>query len=214
MARVAVVDYGLGNLYSVCRACEHAGMEPSVTGAADDLFAADAVVLPGVGAFADAMAALNERGLGEALQHLAGEGKPLFGVCLGLQLLMSESHEFGVHPGLGLIDGVVERLPADNGRKVPQVGWNRIAAPAGVDSSGSVLDGAEGTYVYFVHSYYVRPSDPSVVFSESRFGPLAFCSSVRQGNVFGCQFHPERSASQGLAIYRNMARLLAEGGCW
>jgi len=214
MVRVAVVDYGLGNLYSVCRACEHAGMEATITGSADDLAAADAIVLPGVGAFADAMAALNERGLSEALRHLAADGKPLFGICLGLQLLMTESHEFGIHPGLGLIDGVVERLPANGGRKVPQVGWSAINPPAGVDWTGTVLDGAADAYVYFVHSYYVRSADPSVAFSESRFGPLVFCSSVRRGNVFGCQFHPERSASQGLAIYRNMARLLTDGGCW
>jgi len=154
MVRVAVVDYGLGNLFSVCRACEHAGLVATITGAPDDLAAADAVVLPGVGAF------------------------------------------------------------ADDGRKVPQVGWSAITPPEGVDWAGTVLEGAVGTQVYFVHSYYVRPADPSVVFSESRFGPLVFCSSVRRANVFGCQFHPERSASQGLAIYRNMARLLTDGGCW
>ena len=113
MARVAIVDYGLGNLFSVCRACEHAGMEATVTGVADDLAAADAILLPGVGAFADAMAALDERGLTDALKHFAADGKPLLGICLGLQLLMSESHEFGTHQGLGLIDGTVELLPAD-----------------------------------------------------------------------------------------------------
>lgn len=215
MARIAIVDYGLGNLYSVRRACEHAGLDALVSGAAEDLEGADAIVLPGVGAFADAMAALAERGLVNPLRRLAADGKPVFGICLGLQLLMAESQEFGTHEGLGLIDGLVERLPAGDGRKVPQVGWNAIGRPPSTDWAGSPLDGlADGTFVYFVHSYYVRPCDRAVVFSETRFGPLVFCSSVRQGNVFGCQFHPERSASQGLAIYRNMARLLANGGCW
>jgi len=217
--RVAVVDYGLGNLFSIRQACEHAGMTVQITGEATELAAADALLLPGVGAFADAMQALNERGLADPIRDIAAAGKPLIGICLGLQLLMGESHEFGIHPGLGLIAGTVERLADDiadtvTGRtlKVPQVGWNQIRRPDGVDWQGGVYDGlGDGAYMYFVHSYYVKPDDPAVVLSTVGFGEVEVCSSVLIGNIYACQFHPERSGSQGLLVYDNMARMLSEG---
>ncbi len=212
--RVAIVDYGLGNLYSVQRACASSGMAPTVTGEPGEFKDADAVLLPGVGAFGDAMAALNERGLADALKGLAADGKPLIGICLGLQLLMSESHEFGTHAGLGLIEGTVERLPEDMARrlKVPQVSWRPVTAPDGVVWAGGPLDGvADGAFFYFVHSFYVKPNDPGVVLTTTEFGDMAFCSAVRRGNVAAFQFHPERSAFQGMRVYRNISRMLSEG---
>lgn len=216
MATVAIVDYGLGNLFSVAQACRHAGLEARITGDAEAMRAADAILLPGVGAFGDAMAALGERGLDRTLVDLARAGKPLIGICLGLQLLMSESREFGDHPGLGLIEGTVERLPdatdaAGRRIKVPQVGWAPVRPAPGAEWAGTPLAGVpQAAYMYFVHSYRVVPRDPAVVLAETPFGGDAFCSAVAAGAVFGCQFHPERSASLGLGIYRNIARRIEE----
>jgi len=219
---VAVVDYGLGNLYSIVRACNQAGLNAHVTGEAIDLHRADMVLLPGVGAFADAMSALKERGLTDALRNVAATGKPMVGICLGLQLMMSVSHEFGTHEGLGLIEGAVERLPEDvpdglhgGGRslKVPQVGWRPIKEPQPGRWAGTPLDGTKpGVYQYFVHSYFVKPHDPSVIAAVSRFGDRSFCAAVVKDNIFACQFHPERSGPDGLAIYNNIAKWLSEGG--
>jgi len=218
--RIAIVDYGLGNLFSIGRACEWAGMTPVVTDDAGDMERSDAVMLPGVGAFVEAMEALKRRDLISPLRDLAAAGKPLIGICLGQQLLMSESHEFGTHEGLGLIEGAVERLPdkaafdaGGHRLKVPQVGWNRVMAPEGTNWQGSILEGvAYGAYMYFVHSYHVCPLDRSVVLATSSFGGHDFCSAVRQGNITACQFHPEKSGREGLRLYENIARLLVEGG--
>lgn len=209
----AIVDYGMGNLFSVTQACERAGMRALVTARPEELLAAPAVILPGVGAFGDAMQTLKTLGLVEVLREVASAGQVLLGVCLGMQLLMERSDEFGRHEGLGLIEGDVLRLPdAEAGRrrlKIPQVGWNQIR-PAGA-WEGTVLQGlADGEYMYFVHSFYCRPADPGVWLSLTSYGPTEFCSALRKGRVFGCQFHPERSGSQGIKVYQNLARLI---GC-
>lgn len=206
--RVAIVDHGLGNLFSVKHACEHVGMQADITSDRQTLLAADAVILPGVGAFGDAMETLHRLDLVTVLQDIAVSPKPLVGVCLGVQLLMTESYEFGHHKGLGIIEGPVTRFdhPKEDGHelKVPQICWNRIYGRA--PWKGTLLDGvADGEYVYFVHSYYVQPRNPDVVLSTTRYGHIDFCSSLRKGNVFACQFHPERSGAQGLRMYRNLA---------
>lgn len=212
-ARVAIVDYGMGNLFSVQRACEHVGLQVMISACADEVLRADAVILPGVGAFGDAMAELTRLGLVEVLRDVAASGKPLMGICLGMQLFMTESHEFGWHKGLGLIEGEVVRFDAPRRGsqilKVPQVGWNRIFK-AGQDAwQASLLEGLQdGEFMYFVHSFYARPVDPSVVLATSRYGHIEFCSSLRRGNLFACQFHPERSGAQGLRIYRSLASQL------
>lgn len=215
--QVAIVDYGMGNLFSVKHACEHAGMEARITSCRQTLLAADAVILPGVGAFGDAMEVLAKLDLISVLQDVAASGKPLVGICLGMQLLMSESHEFGRHRGLGIIEGEVTRLveSLDGGRplKVPHIGWNRIYAPTRPSEEGgdprwndSLLEGSsEGEFMYFVHSFYPQPVDARVILSTTRYGPMEFCSSLRRHNVFACQFHPERSGPQGLRIYHRLA---------
>ncbi len=204
--RVAIVDYGLGNLFSVQRACEAVGAAVAVTSSPSDVQSADAVILPGVGAFGDAMDALRARKLDDAIARVVDNGTPLMGVCLGMQLLMTESFEFGHHRGLGLIPGDVVRLSDEplNGRrtKVPQVGWNS-AHVAAQPWDGSPLAGQpDGLFLYFVHSFYVRPADAGSMLSVTRYGQTEFCSSLRRGRIFACQFHPERSGPAGLEIYR------------
>lgn len=159
------------------------------------------------------MATLRRLGLVEVLRETAGVGRPLMGVCLGVQLLMQESEEFGRSEGLGIFEGNVVRFdrPRKGARelKVPEVGWNRIHRRSGTPADvwkGGPLDGiSDGEHLYFVHSYFVRPADPSVVLSLTRYGDVEYCSSIARGSVFACQFHPERSGEEGLKIYRNWA---------
>lgn len=217
--KVAIVDYGMGNLYSVLRACEHEGIPAEITNDPTAVRAAPAVILPGVGAFEDAMKELHARKLVEPLRAAPAEGKPFFGICLGLQLMMETSYEFGTWEGLGLVKGTVTRFENPTGEdgdalKVPQVGWNAVHRPGGDASrwKGTFLeDLPDGVRMYFVHSYHVRPSDPSVVASLTRYGQIEFCSSVKSGNLFGCQWHPERSGDEGLHMYRNFARAIESG---
>jgi len=216
--QVAIVDYGMGNLFSVKHACEQAGLGTSITASSKEILASSAVILPGVGAFGDAMETLQRLDLVSVLRDVAASGKPMLGICLGMQLLMTESHEFGRHRGLGIIEGEVVRLieSVDGTRrlKVPHIGWNRIyprnpttvLGDGLISWKGSMLEGLlDGDFMYFVHSFFPRPLDTSAVLSTTRHGPIEFCSSLRSGGVFACQFHPERSGPQGLRVYRNLA---------
>jgi glutamine amidotransferase len=217
---IAVVDCALGNLQSIRNAFAQIGVEVFVTSDPGRIEAAHAVVLPGVGAFGDAMQALSEHDLVDVLRGVAESGKPLIGICLGMQLLLSESEEFGRHEGLGIIPGRVRRFSPphrspdglfDAGQKVPQVGWNRISPPpqTTVDThwKGSPLDGIEpDAYMYFMHSYLAEPEDPGVALCTTRYAGVEYCSALRVGSVVSFQFHPERSAKQGLTIYRNLVR--------
>ncbi len=207
-AKIAIIDYGMGNLFSVKHACAHAGLDAEITTDKETIVHASAVILPGIGAFRDAMDTLRKFDLVAVLRDVIESGKPFMGVCLGMQLLMRESNEFGMHRGLGIIEGDVVRLQSqdENARplKVPNIGWSRIRQVR--YWKGSMMeDVPDSSFMYFVHSYYVRPADPSIVLSTSRFGQLEFCSSVSKGNIFACQFHPERSGPDGLAIYRRFA---------
>lgn len=208
--QVAIVDYGMGNLFSVKHACEQAGMRATITTSRQEIRSADAVILPGVGAFGDAMHALEHLDLAGVLRDIAGTRKPLVGICLGMQLLMTVSYEFGRHQGLGIIAGEVVRLEdsVDGVRKlkVPQVGWNRIHQTTHSAWEQSLLKSVEDReFMYFVHSFYVKPGDSSLVLSMSKYGPVEFCSSLHRDNVFACQFHPERSGPSGIRIYQNLA---------
>jgi imidazole glycerol-phosphate synthase subunit HisH len=213
--RVAIVDFGLGNLFSVAQACQAVGLQSAITPDRRVIERADAVILPGVGAFGDAMQTLRRQDLVGVLRDTPARGVPLIGICLGVQLLMTESHEFGRHRGLGLIEGEV--VPLNNPRegerrlKVPQVGWNRIHATGGIAGwSGTPLDGLpDDTFMYFVHSFVVVPEDRSVVRSTTTYGDIEFCSSVSRGRIFACQFHPERSGSRGLRVYESLRKLVA-----
>ncbi len=214
--RVAIVDYGMGNLFSVKHACAHVGLDATITHARADVLAADAVIVPGIGAFGDAMATLREHDLVTALQTVAASGKPFVGICLGMQLLMTESQEFGRHAGLGIVPGTVTRFEnprtAEGQLKVPEVCWNalcRAGADRAADWTGTLLAGLpDGVFMYFVHSFYCQPDDPAVTLSVTRYGGIEFCSSLRYRNIFACQCHPERSGPHGLQVYRNLATLL------
>ena len=212
-AKVAIVDYGLGNLFSIQRACQTVGLPAVVTADPKTIEASPAIILPGVGAFGDAMSAIRALGLAEVIQKAAADGKPLMGICLGMQLLADESFEFGRHKGLGIIPGSVVRLEGlEEGKgqtlKVPQVGWNQIF-PASLDWRDSPLAALPaGEYLYFVHSYYFKPAAASVVLCRTRYGTLDFCSGLQRGNVCAFQFHPERSGPAGLGIYRGFAERL------
>lgn len=218
---IAIVDYGLGNLFSVKNACEYAGLPAVITASKQELLDADAIILPGVGAFGDAMTALRRLDLIHMFQDLAASSKPIIGICLGMQLLMTESYEFGRHKGLGIIQGSVVRFqePTEGScpLKIPEVGWNRIFRMNHWENSDSDPWGKtplrglkEGEFMYFVHSYIVHPDDPSIVLCRSRYGATEFCSSLMQRNIFAFQFHPERSGPKGLEIYRNIAHLIHE----
>lgn len=219
--RVAIVDYSLGNLFSVKHACDHVGLHAWITSDKHDLEQADAVILPGVGAFGDAMECLRRLDLVRPLQDISQSDRLLVGICLGQQLLMSESYEFGRHQGLGIIEGDVVRLENPTSLagplKVPQVGWNRIhPKQPGTDAHGHVTAWqgtplapiADGEFMYFVHSYFVRPAEPDVVLAVTRYGQIEFCSAIKKGNVIAFQFHPERSSIAGMQIYRYLAESL------
>lgn len=213
-AAIAIVDYGLGNLYSVKHACHHVGVAAEITSSREEILRADAAILPGVGAFGDAMATLHRLDLVGVLRDFVSTGRPLLGVCLGMQLLMSESEEFGAHKGLGIVGGTVTKIAAPTGHdalKVPQIGWNAIYRyPRPQDAadpwSGTLLEHvADGEPMYFVHSYVVQPANAATQLSRSSYGAFEFCSSIQYRNVTACQFHPERSGPRGLRIYQTLA---------
>lgn len=216
--KVGIIDYRMGNLFSVLRACEQAGLLPCLISDGQDLNKFDALILPGVGAFGEAMNNLKKLDLVEPIKAFIAGGKPFLGICLGLQLLLEESEEFGRHAGLGVFKGKVLRFPEikKNGDriKVPQVGWNQLHQPK-ADAArweDSLLGGIPaGAYMYFVHSYYVRPEEQRVVCSTSIYEEFEFCSSLASGNVFACQFHPEKSAQKGLRIYQNLVNKIERG---
>jgi glutamine amidotransferase len=205
----AIVDYRLGNLFSVERACSIAGLAPTITSERDAIEVADVVILPGVGAFGDAMNNLHTLDLVGPLRDVASSGRLLVGICLGFQLLMNESEEFGAHRGLGLVDGVVQRLaPTTAGAKVPQIGWNRIHETHETAWAHTPLnDQTDGAYMYFVHSYCVVPVDQRVAVAATTYGGAAYCSAISRGSIHAFQFHPERSGPAGIEIYRAIARL-------
>ncbi len=196
----AIIDYGAGNLFSVQNALNYLGISSIVTGSAEDLQSADRLILPGVGAFPDAMKMLEDAGLTEIIREEARK-KPLLGICLGMQMLFDKSFEFGETEGLGLIAGTVERMtPPD--LLIPQIGWNRLLA----NRECALLDGlGEEPYVYFVHSYAAVCRSENVAAYTDYGGRVPAC--VFSGNVYGCQFHPEKSGEIGLKILRNFSKL-------
>ena len=203
---IAIIDYGMGNLRSVQKGFEKVGFEAVVTADPKVVLEAERIVLPGVGAFRDCIRNLEEGGFVEPILRVILEGRPFLGICLGLQLLFTESEEFGIHRGLNIIPGRVVRFPdgmteAGEALKVPHMGWNQLsfkrrpAAFAGLD---------DGTNVYFVHSFYVKPDDESVIATTTTHG-IEFCSSIWKDNIVATQFHPEKSQEKGLTILKQFA---------
>jgi glutamine amidotransferase len=200
MGMIAIIDYGMGNLRSVQKAFKKIGAEAVVTSDEATIESASALVLPGVGAFGDAMANLREAGLVGSIYRAIEEGKPLLGICLGMQLLFEISEEMGVHQGLGVFKGRVMRFRVN--LKVPHMGWNQIH----IRRPNLLLRGvADGSYVYFVHSYYVQPADPKIVLATTDYG-IDYASIIGRDAIYGIQFHPEKSQDVGLMILHNFAK--------
>lgn len=206
MPKTAIIDYGMGNLRSVQKGFERVGVDAVVTRDPGRIRAAAGVVLPGVGAFGACMDNLREYGLIDVVHDVIDNGKPFLGICLGMQLLFDESEEFGPVQGLGILPGrcVRFRPPAQSDLRVPHMGWNQIAQRQRIPHLEGIDDRA---FVYFVHSFYVVPSDPSVIATSTDYGG-EFVSSVAKDNIFACQFHPEKSQSIGLRILANFGKLV------
>jgi glutamine amidotransferase len=207
---VVVVDYGLGNLFSVSRALAAAGGTPTLTSDPDALLSAERLVLPGVGSFGDGINGLRERGLIEPLRSYARTGRPLIGLCLGMQLLLTSGDEFGLNEGLGLIPGRVTLLApqGQDGRplKMPHIGWSELVPGDAGWKGGPLEDLAPRSQVYFVHSYAPQPDDQAHALAYCDYGTTRFCAAVRRDNLSGCQFHPEKSGPYGLMILSRFLR--------
>lgn len=211
MKTVGIIDYKLGNLFSVIQACKMVGMNTVLCETAEDLRNLDAYLLPGVGAFPEAMANLNTSGMGSVLKEEIKNGKPIFGICLGLQLLFERSEEFGNTPGLGILKGEVKKFrkikSEVNGIKIPNIGWNSLEfSKTQITNFNNPLNEISDTdYLYFVHSYYVVTNQQDCILSLTEYGGFKYVSSVLKENIFATQFHPEKSGKKGLNIYRNWA---------
>ena len=205
--KIAIIDYSLGNLFSVQQAFKQCGADTFVTNDPDELLSADAIVLPGVGAFAEAMDKLKYNKLDLVIKESISSGKSFLGICLGMQLLFTKSEEFGATEGLGIIEGEIKKFRALNsGEKlhVPQVGWNTIRQAQANNWKGTALDGIpEHEFMYFVHSYYAVPNQIENSLCTTSYGGIDYCSAVKKDKVTATQFHPEKSGEKGLLIYKN-----------
>ena len=200
---IAIIDYDAGNLRSVEKALQALGEETVITRDRDEILSADRVILPGVGAFGDAMEKLHQYGLVEIIRQVVQNGTPFLGICLGLQLLFEESEESQGVPGLGILKGKIRRIPNTPGLKIPHMGWNSLT----LRPETRLFSGlGEEPYVYFVHSYYLEAADPEIVAASADYG-VVIHAAVETGNVFACQFHPEKSSDTGLQILKNFISL-------
>lgn len=199
----AIIDYDAGNIKSVEKALQALGEEAIITRDREKILNAEHVILPGVGAFGDAMSKLRSFGLEEVIYEVVQKGIPFLGICLGLQLLFERSDESDGVKGLGLLKGEILRIPDEPGLKIPHIGWNSLKLPRG----GRLFQGiSEDSYVYFVHSYYLKAEDESIVTATAQYGTLIH-ASVEKDNIFACQFHPEKSSEVGLTILKNFINI-------
>jgi glutamine amidotransferase len=200
---IAIIDYDAGNLKSVEKALDFLGQETVVSRDPAVLRQADRVILPGVGAFGDAMGKLRQYGLIPVIHEIAKSGKPFLGICLGLQLMFDESEETPGVEGLHLLKGKIRKIPAGEGRKIPHMGWNSLEISPGSRLFSGI---SSGSFVYFVHSYYLQAEDPAIVAAAAEYG-VRIDAAVEQGNLFACQFHPEKSSAVGMQILQNFANI-------
>lgn len=212
-AGIVVVDYGIGNVFSVCNALRQIGAEPELTGNLNSIRSADRVILPGVGAFAHAMDALDSSGISDALRDFVGTGRPFLGICIGMQVLMQRSTEFGLTEGLGFIDGSVDRInntgPDGTVLRVPHIGWGQVVPADGITSeawASSIVGGDGGAHeFYFVHSFHALPTHAHDCHALVNYGGNSVTAAVRRDNILGVQFHPERSGPAGLNLLKRFA---------
>lgn len=214
MKNVAIIDYKMGNLFSVQHACKNVGLNPIITSETKIIEKADAAILPGVGAFGEAMEILKKLDLIVVIKEFIASEKPFMGICLGYQLLFTESEEFGRNEGLNIFEGLVKKFSFEvNGSKntkIPQIGWNQIYK---LDNNGNcelspIHSIMNGEYMYFVHSYYVEPSEDDIKLTRTIYDGFEYCSSILKKNVFASQYHPEKSAKEGLKIYKNWSEII------
>lgn len=205
---IAMIDYDAGNIKSVEKALQFLGEEVIITRNPEEILAADGVILPGVGSFGDAMGKLKSYGLVPVIKECVARRIPFLGICLGLQLLFESSEETPGVEGLSVLKGKILRIPAEPGLKIPHIGWNNLKYP----EKGRLFEGLkEDTYVYFVHSYYLKAEDASIVKATTQYGSTTIHASVEQDRVFACQFHPEKSSDAGMQILRNFIAVTKEG---
>ena len=207
MKKVSIIDFNVGNIYSVVQACKEIGLKVNLTSNYEEIINSDGVILPGVGAFGTAMKNLKNQGLDLAINDFVSTGKPFMGICLGLQLLFSESEEFGYNKGLGIIKGKVLKFN-NSDKKVPQVGWNTVYSNDELWKTSPLNTINQNEFMYFVHSFYVKPSLDKYVLSKTKYHDFEYCSAIKKNNVFATQFHPEKSGKRGLEIYKNWSNLL------
>ena len=204
---ITIIDYGLGNLHSIQRAFNHFGIEPTISNNPELISTSDSIVLPGVGAFGDGMSRLREKNLISVIQNFSKSGKPILGICLGMQLLLSESEEYGLHQGLDIIPGRVVRFPdpTNNQYKIPNIGWCKIEMPSTLSSWKQTIlkDNNSGDYMYFVHSYISITNSEKDILGFTCYDRILFSSVIQNGNIYGCQFHPEKSGTAGLKIIQS-----------
>lgn len=208
--KIVIIDYGLGNLYSITKALEFLGFNNAIiSNNKDIILSADGIILPGVGAFSAGMQGLVEKGLVEVLKEFVSTDKPVLGICLGAQIMMSKGYEFGEHAGLNFVEGVVETFPKSVSlvEKIPHVGWNGVYGNN--NWTDSVFNDVEkNSNFYFTHSYIMKPADPKYVFAMTKYGNYEFCSVIKKGNVYGTQFHPEKSGEVGLKVIKNFISVI------
>jgi glutamine amidotransferase len=208
--KVIIIDYNLGNLFSVKQACDSVGIDAKISSSKSEIEEADAIILPGVGAFIEAMQNLEILGLIDPIKKAVSKGVPFFGVCLGLQLIFTRSEEFGSGEGLNLIPGVIKKFPAtfeDKKIKVPQIAWNTISTADQPWAASPLFDVEDDEFMYFVHSYYVEPANDECILTRTNYEGLDYCSGILKDNIFAVQFHPEKSAQKGISIYKNWATI-------
>ena len=208
LKKVIIIDYQLGNLFSVKQACDIVGINAEISSNKEDIINADALILPGVGAFIEAMNNLKKLELVDAIKGKVNNGTPIFGICLGQQLLFTESEEFGAGKGLDLISGIIKRFPEtieERKVKVPHISWNTIFKLNQEWDNTALKDLNNSDFMYFIHSYYVKPKDDACILTLTNYDGIEFCSAILRNNIFATQFHPEKSADKGISIYKNWA---------
>ncbi|WP_026803572.1 imidazole glycerol phosphate synthase subunit HisH [Aliarcobacter lanthieri] len=210
--KIAIIDYEIGNVKSIINAFIKIGIEPILTNDREAILSSDGLILPGVGAFAHGMGNLKKYGLEKIIYEFVNTQKPFMGICLGMQMLMDESEEFGVTKGLGLIEGKVIKLPVQNPsyEKLPHVSWNEISTK-NINWKNTILDDIEEyADMYFVHSYITSPKNDGNILATTEYSDYKFCSSIKKDNIYGCQFHPEKSGEKGLKIMQKFVNLCKE----
>lgn len=202
--KVAIIDYQLSNLFSVKHAFDYLKIDSQITSDKSIISKCDAAILPGVGAFADAMDNLRQLNLIDLIKEFVSVGKPFMGVCLGMQLLFSDSEEFGLHKGLDIVPGHVRKFTGKKRKiKIPQIGWNQILKTRQDWTNSPLKDISDGEFMYFVHSYFVDPDDKSIALTKTSYEDIEYCSALLSKNLFATQFHPEKSGQAGMKIYKN-----------